>query len=305
MNFKQLEAFYWLTRLHSFHQVADHIGLTQPAVSARISGLEDEFGVKLIDRDAPSFRLTAPGMEVAEFAERFMNMHEAMIGRLKQKNRRRFAIAIVGPAGLTWGNLLRKRLSEVDPDQLIDITISSTNEIRDQVNAGAVDLAFATGEAGLELVPDSFAVRYSVGWAGRPDLVPQLGRPLTPRDLRAQPLILYPRTSPIYSPIADYIDESDTRPAPRHYGNAMSTICDMLRQGYGLSAVPLAVLETELAQGLLTEVPVSVPLAPFDVRCVHLTGARRKLAQNVFDLAQDCARQWCDAHPRYAQFIPA
>ena len=63
MNFKQLEAFYWLTKLQSYQRVADHICLTQPAVSARILGLEENLGVKLIDRSASEFRLTEQGHE--------------------------------------------------------------------------------------------------------------------------------------------------------------------------------------------------------------------------------------------------
>ncbi|WP_138465768.1 LysR family transcriptional regulator [Poseidonocella sp. HB161398] len=302
MNFKQLEAFYWLTRLQSFQAVADRIGLTQPAVSARIGGLEEEFGVKLIDRDAARFCLTGPGHEVAEFAERFMNMREAMVARLAQKHRSRFAIGMVGPAALTWGAVLRRELGRADPDLVADFHVGSNMELLAQVSAGALDMAFVTGEAGIEQVPGSFAVRYEVGWVARPDVAAG-GKPLTPEELRALPLVLYPPTSPLHSPVADYIEETRDRAAPRHFGYSMSTIVEMLRQGFGATALPLAVLEKEIAQGFLAELPVTVPLAPFEVRCIHLTGARRKLAGQVFALAERAARDWCAAHPRYARFI--
>ena len=55
MNFKQIEAFYWLTQLHNHQRVADHLGLTQPAVSARIAGLEDMLNAQLIDRASAGF----------------------------------------------------------------------------------------------------------------------------------------------------------------------------------------------------------------------------------------------------------
>lgn len=303
MNFKQLEAFYWLTKFHSFQSVADHLGLTQPAVSARISGLEDEFGVKLIDRAASEFALSGPGHEVAEFAERFMNMHETMVARLAQKQRTRFAIGIVTPGALTWGQNLRHKIQEFDPDLIVDYHVGSNVELLQLVNAGALDIAFVTGEAGLEQIPGSFAVRYSVGWVARPDVVPLDSDPLTPEDLRALPLVLYPPTSPLHSPIADYIEETRDRAAPRHLGYSVGSISEMVSLGFGATALPLAVLEQKIVHGFLHELPVTVPLAPFDVRCVHLTGARKKLATTVFDLAEAAAREWCEAHPRYTQFI--
>ncbi len=303
MNFKQLEAFYWLTRLHSFHLVADHIGLTQPAVSARIAGLEDQFGIKLIDRDAPEFRLTEQGHEVAEFAERFINMHEAMVARLGQKRRRRFAIGLVGPAALTWGVTLRQKLQAQQPDLIVDFHAASNVQLHQEVNSGALDMAFVTGDAGMAQIPDSFVVRYAVGWVARADVADAGHGPLTPDQLRDLPLILYPRSSPLHSPVADYVEETRRRPSARHFGNSLSTLAEMLRLGYGASAVPLAVLERDLAQGLLIELPVAVPLSPLDVRCVHLSGARQRQAAAVFRLAAQAAREWCAAHPRYASFI--
>lgn len=78
MNFKQLEAFYWLTRLKSYQRVAEHINLTQSAVSVRVVGLEESLGVKLIESNAPNFKLTEKGMQAAEFAEAFVNLDERM-----------------------------------------------------------------------------------------------------------------------------------------------------------------------------------------------------------------------------------
>ncbi|WP_102224579.1 LysR family transcriptional regulator [Acidimangrovimonas sediminis] len=307
MNFKQLEAFYWLTKLQSFHLVAEQIGLTQPAVSARISGLEDEFGVKLIDRDAAGFRLTQPGEEVADFAARFMDLNEALVSRLKQTRKRRFAIGMVGPAALTWGTTLRARLDETLDTGIVDFHVASNVQLRAQLNAGALDLAFLTNEAGLEPHPGGFAMRYSVGWVARPELVQGLvsagAPPLNADTLRGLPLVLYPRSSPIYSPVAEVIEETRRRPAARHYGNSLSTLAEMVRLGYGASALPLAVLEADIAEGRLVELPTVTPLAPFEVRCVYLNTARRTISSEILAAAREVAHAWWTAHPRYVDFL--
>lgn len=302
MNFKQLEAFYWLSRLHSYQRVADHIGLTQPAVSARIAGLEAQLEAKLVDRTAAQFRLTDQGLEVAAFAERFLNLHEAMTARLQQKYRRRFSIGLVGPAALTWGVALRQKVRQLEDGTIVDFHVGSNVQLQQQVESGGLDMAFLTDEAGVAQVLDGFLVRYAVGWVARPDVVGELVQPLTPEQLRELPLILYPRTSPLFSPIADYIEEARRRPSARHFGNSLPTLVEMLRLGYGASAVPLAVLEQDLAHGMLVELPVTVPLDPFNVRCVHITGARRRQAAQILELARRAAWEWCEAHPRYTAY---
>lgn len=302
MNFKQLEAFYWLSKLHSYQRVADHIGLTQPAVSARIAGLEAQLEAKLVDRTATQFRLTDQGLEVAEYAERFLNLHEAMTARLRQRYRRRFSIGLVGPAALTWGVTLRQKARQLEDGTIVDFHIGSNVQLQQEVDAGSLDMAFLTDEAGVAQVLDGFLVRYAVGWAARPDVVGEITQPLTPQQLRELPLILYPRTSPLFSPIANYIDEAKRRPSARHFGNSLSTLVEMLRLGYGASAVPLAAVEQDLAHGMLIELPTTVALEPFNVRCIHVTGARKRQAMQILELARKAAWEWCEAHPRYTSY---
>ena len=302
MNFKQLEAFYWLTKLKSYQRVADHINLTQPAVSARISGLEETLNAKLIDRTTGDFQLTAQGHEVAEYAETFLNLSEALTNRLKVRDKRRFTIGMVEMVAVTWGKTLRHKLVAMDPDLLVDYHCGSNLDQRHQLRSGALDMAFVTGEAGLPQIARSFAVHYSVGWVARPDVIGEITRPRTPEDIRELPLIFYPRTSPLFAPVAEYVDETRRRPNARHTGNSAATIAELVRSGYGVAAMPLAPIERDIVQGLLIEVPTTVHIAPLDIRCVHLNKARKKLTEEIFELARESALEWCAAHPRYIAF---
>lgn len=303
MNLKQMEAFYWLSRLKSFQRVADHIGRTQPAVSARISSLEDSLGVPLIDRNASEFTLTEQGYEVAEYAESFLNLSEALASRLKIGQNKRYTVGCVGPVTWTWGMTLRQKVMSDPSIGLVDFSSAGNIELRQQVRSGALDMAFVTGEAGLPGVPDSFSVLYKVGWVARPDIVGQIKRALTPDEVREMPLILYPHTSPLFRPVADLIEETRRRPNARHTGNSLGTICEMVRAGYGASAIPLAALEREISTGMLVEIPTTVQLAPLDIRCVHVNRARKQQTQQIFQLARQAASEWAAAHPRYVTFV--
>lgn len=57
MDFRQMETFVSIAS-GSFGRAANRLHITQPAISLRISGLEEELGVKLFDRLNGSIQLT-------------------------------------------------------------------------------------------------------------------------------------------------------------------------------------------------------------------------------------------------------
>jgi DNA-binding transcriptional LysR family regulator len=69
MNIDQLITFREVVRLGSFSEVARKLAISQPAVSFQIQKLEQELGMRLIDRTQRSFTLTAAGKRLLRFAE--------------------------------------------------------------------------------------------------------------------------------------------------------------------------------------------------------------------------------------------
>ncbi len=68
MNIQQLEYLLALRKHRHFVKAAEECGVTQPTLSAMISRLEDELGVKLIERTAHPLSLTPIGDKVADHA---------------------------------------------------------------------------------------------------------------------------------------------------------------------------------------------------------------------------------------------
>jgi DNA-binding transcriptional LysR family regulator len=69
MNIEQLYTFQEVVRLGSFSEVAKKLGISQPAVSFQIQKLEQELGVRLIDRSQRAIVPTAAGKRLRRFAE--------------------------------------------------------------------------------------------------------------------------------------------------------------------------------------------------------------------------------------------
>lgn len=80
MNISQLETLLTISKTLSFRKAGELLNLTQPAVSAQIKSLEDEFGTVLVDRNHP-VALTDRGKVFLEHAEQIL----AIVEQLKQK----------------------------------------------------------------------------------------------------------------------------------------------------------------------------------------------------------------------------
>lgn len=83
MDFRQIEAFIYVVRHKSFSKAADAIYITQPTVSAHISSLENELGIKLIDRSSKEICPTAAGYIFFEYAQNLINIRDNAVFALK------------------------------------------------------------------------------------------------------------------------------------------------------------------------------------------------------------------------------
>ncbi len=84
----QLQAFYVLAREGNFTAAAKRIGLSQPAFSQRIAGLEDYFETTLFIRDKNETSLTAAGQKFLKYAETHKQLEDEIINELSDDSKR-------------------------------------------------------------------------------------------------------------------------------------------------------------------------------------------------------------------------
>lgn len=73
MELYQLRTFVAVAREGQLTKAAESLFTSQPAVSAQIKALEDEFGLKLFERSAAGMTPTPAGEALWEEAERLLN----------------------------------------------------------------------------------------------------------------------------------------------------------------------------------------------------------------------------------------
>jgi len=78
MNQKQLEIFLHLSETLNFRKTAEHLYMSQTAVTFQIQNLEDELEAKLFDRNKRSVNLTPAGIAFQQYSSRILAlMNEA------------------------------------------------------------------------------------------------------------------------------------------------------------------------------------------------------------------------------------
>ncbi|MFX1257323.1 MAG: LysR substrate-binding domain-containing protein [Promethearchaeota archaeon] len=77
MNIETLRNYINLSKYQSFSGLAKDLSISQSTLSHQIIQLEEELGVKLIDRTTRKFKLTIEGKIVLQYAEKIINLYDS------------------------------------------------------------------------------------------------------------------------------------------------------------------------------------------------------------------------------------
>ncbi|MBW5447358.1 LysR family transcriptional regulator [Cohnella sp. CFH 77786] len=142
MNISQLETLLTISRTLSFRKAGELLNLTQPAVSAQIKSLEDEFKAVLVDRNHP-VTLTDRGKVFLEHAERILGIVEELKQKLSDLNQVPQGHIVLGTTTSIAIQILPRVLSYFQNQfPLIKTSIQSmpSSQVLASVENGTVDI---------------------------------------------------------------------------------------------------------------------------------------------------------------------
>jgi len=142
MNINQLETLLTISRTMSFRKAGEMLNLTQPAVSAQIKSLEDEFKTVLIDRNQP-VTLTDRGQVFLEHAERILTIVEELKQKLSDLNQVPQGHIVIGTTSTIAIQILPRVLTYIQNQfPMIKTTIHSmpSSQIMPAVEQGMLDI---------------------------------------------------------------------------------------------------------------------------------------------------------------------
>jgi DNA-binding transcriptional LysR family regulator len=148
---RRLELLREVARHRSFSRAAAALYLTQPAVSRQIAKLEQEAGVRLLERSARGLRLTEAGRVAVERAEVIAGQlaaAEAELEAIATLTAGRLRLSAFPTAASTLVLDAIKTFRRAHPDVELTFVESGTNEGLRRLRGGEVDLALAFREHG-------------------------------------------------------------------------------------------------------------------------------------------------------------
>src|SRR5713101_8223467 len=159
MDFDQLNTFVEVAKLGSFSRAAEKVLRSQPAVSAQIRQLEQEYGHRLFDRTAKSVRLTPAGEVILDYARQLLALRHNSLRAVAERNGVPVGTLSIGANEGTFLYVLPNVFAKYHrkfPKVRISVYRSFTHKVTEKVEEGAVDLGVVTlpvKSPSLEVVP--------------------------------------------------------------------------------------------------------------------------------------------------------
>jgi DNA-binding transcriptional LysR family regulator len=293
MELRQLRTFELLARTGSFTGVARELSISQPAVSAQIQALEQELGLRLLDRLPRGVRLTAAGEVLLGYARRMLNLEaEAAAAMLEQRGAQATYLRLA--ASPTIGAYLLPQLlgqfKRLHPEMRSIADIEPSSRVVEALQSYAVEIGLVeapveeTDLVVAEFLSDELVLVVPAGH-------PLAGHgPISVSELQAWPMVSREPESGTRALVEEALSALGVRLAPAYELGGVEAIKNAVLMGLGVAFMSRQAIGLEERAGLL--VPVAVeglslrrPLYYLHQRHHHLSALARSFIRLLDGLA--------------------
>jgi DNA-binding transcriptional LysR family regulator len=254
----QLEAFLEVARARSVSRAADALFLTQPALTARIQGLERDLGAQLFVRTPRGMRLTEAGEVFLPFAARSLETladGRRLVNAFERGGAGRLTLG-AAPAVSTYVlPAVLKRFSISHPRVAVSVKTGHSEEIldlvlREQADLGLVRALRHPDIASTPLYEDRLILVAEPGHrfakAGRMKL----------EEIVDEQLVLFDRTSSYTELTNALFRGAGVVPVGYMELDNIDAAKKMVQQGFGVALLPHTAVADELEAGTLNEIAI-------------------------------------------------
>jgi len=272
---ESLRVFRAVVEARNFTRAADMLGLTTPIVSRSISGLERRLGSRLFNRTTRQVSLTEAAERFYEGCARILDDLEALEADASSQTLEPSGVLrLVAHTTATVNRLvpLISTFKRKHPRVSLDVTLTErpVDLVADGFDLGIV-LPFMLS---TETVVTRLLERMSLVIVASPAYLKRHSRPTHPSDLADHTFVVF---SPAFrKPQLTFRLGAEELVVPLRYDIASNNAVfnrEMVQQGFGLSFVPAAIVQDELASGKLVAIlqEFEVVDAEIDLRIAYNT----------------------------------
>lgn len=295
MNYKRLETFVWVATLGSFRKTAERLHTTQPAISARITGLESDLGVKLFERDGGSspIILTSKGKELLPYVEKILYQTEQL------RKRAEISTAYSGVLRLgvsetivhTWLPDFLSRLHKNMPNLDVEMTVDISSALAVALKERTLDLGLLMGPISEPNIVNRKLCTFPLSWVASPNLdLPD--RLLYLEELTQWPIITYAKATGPYVEINQKFRELEG-PAVHFFASTSLSACRSLAiDAVGISTLPDVIIGKELERGTLKKLRTIWTPSPLKFTASYSNDPFNPLAEVAVEFAVQAAQEY-------------
>ncbi|WP_339070851.1 LysR family transcriptional regulator [Pseudomonas idahonensis] len=291
MNLKFLETFVWVARLKSFSLTAEKLFTTQAAISSRIAVLEGELGVKLFLRDSRGVSLTPQGLKVLEHAEQMLDTLQVLKQSIEAPSSKvgRVRIGVMDTVIHTWLSPLVAEMMDHYPQVEIELVADTSLNLCDQLQKGFLDLVLQTDLLRQESIRSRELASHPVGWIAASNSIYNRDY-ANLAELARERIITYSKNSLPHQQVLSLMQANGVLAPRLNCVNSVSAITRLLRDGFGIGALPPVLVREELARGELTL--LAIDQRPPNLQVVVSWRVGVELVEDIVELCQRVVQRY-------------
>lgn len=299
MDVVQLKTLIHVAELGSLSKASDRLHIAQPALSRQIRQLEKELGVYLFERHGRGMIITDAGNEVLQHATRIMDELEAIRSAVVGGHASfRGAVAIGTTPTIAEIVTVRlvKRIREAHPELSIRFSSAFSGYLLDWVQRGELELAISYDLEPLHTLRIVPVMMENLVLVGPPSAGLQLDKPVHFATLVQEQMVLPSPRHGLRKIMDHCAADLGFKIAASVEADSFGAMIDLVRHGFGLTALPLASIYSHLQNGTLCAAPLIEPtpmrklvmVSPADR---HVSPATRYVGETFVELAAELVEQ--------------
>lgn len=243
MDIKQLKYFYVIAEEGQITSAAKKLHMAQPPLSYQLKALEDELGVKLVERGSRNIKLTDAGLILYKRAEQILSLTKSTVDELKDFTQGTHGTLSIGTVSSSGAALLDSRLSifhEKYPFINFEIHEGNTFELLEYLHKGLIEIAIVRTPFNNSGVNSIFLSEEPMVAAMVKDFDWTDSKKIDITDLKDKPLIFYRRFERL---ILKICEDHNFEPTVFCKNDDARTSLLWAKSGLGIAIVPKSAIK--------------------------------------------------------------
>ncbi|WP_370279636.1 LysR substrate-binding domain-containing protein [Pontibacterium sp.] len=300
MNLNDVRLFLRVVETNSFTAAAETLGIQKSTISRRIGQLEDDLGVRLLQRTTRKLKLTDEGQELFERCRPLIDELEQLpdlVSAHHSEPQGRLRITMPPEMGIFLMNDVIADFMRRYPKIQLELELST--RLADLIEEG-IDLALRVGHLDDSSLIARKIASISSGLYASPEYINRNGTLRNPGEL-SQHSCLGRLSNSLHWEFENWNNGAPVPISARLKANNLMFMRDMAVQGLGIARLPKAFCRGEVERGALVQVLEEFHLPGTEVHALY--PSRRHLSPKV-RLFIDHLIQMLADHPWVADMKP-